>query len=303
MVEEQKQIKSYDGFLLYAKEFIADNPKGEIIITTDVKEYSGLYDEFALKMQTLGYNVFTYDIRAHKESSQGPFGTYQGNFFNDAVRDVLYLNKYLAKKYSLPIINIGVGFGGVIVTRAMQFYHEKCKNIIVGSPFELFNIKNYCLVCLTRLTMVFLNKQSEAKSLNKLIFNKYAKKFEEGAYISTNKIYMDKIKRDKFCNFNLSANILNSIYKGLATTYSKKNLVKIDTQQEFLLTSGEYDIVTDFSKKTTQLASRFKSCKIKYDKIIFKDLRHNLLNESSDTFIEYLQKFIEEDEENKGENI
>lgn len=300
MVEEQKQIKSYDGFLLYAKEFIADDPKGEIIITSDVKEYSGLYDEFAIKMQTLGYNVFTYDIRAHKESSQGPFGTYQGNFFNDAVRDVLYLNKYLAKKYNLPITNIGVGVGGVIVTRAMQFYHEKCNNVIVGSPFELFNIKNFTLTCLTRLTMVFINKQSEAKSLNKLILNKYAKKFEEGAFISTNKNYTQKIKEDKFCNFNLSANILNSIFKGLSVTYHKKNLSKIDHQQRFLITSGEFDAITDFSKKTTQLTGRFKSCKIKCEKIIFKDLRHNLLNECSDTFIEYLEKFIEE---NEGEKI
>ena len=298
MLEEQKQIKSYDGFLLYAKEYIADDPKGVIIITTDVKEHSGLYENFSLKLQGLGFNVFTYDLRAHRESSVAPFGTYQGNFFNDCVRDVLYLNKYLSKKYNLPITNIGVGVGGVIVTRAMQFYHEKCKNVIVGSPYEMFNIVNYTAVCLTRLTMVFINKQSEAKCLNKIIYNKYAKKFEDGAYLSTNKVFIDKVKNDKFCNFNLSANILNSVFKGIATTFTNKNLNKIDREQKFMLASGEYDIVTNFGKKTTELAKKFKNLKINSEKIIFKDLRHNLLNESNDTFIEYLEKFIYE-----GENL
>ena len=140
--------------------------------------------------------------------------------------------------------------------------------------------------------MVFINKQSEAKCLNKIIYNKYAKKFEDGAYLSTNKVFIDKVKNDKFCNFNLSANILNSVFKGIATTFTNKNLNKIDREQKFMLASGEYDIVTNFGKKTTELAKKFKNLKINSEKIIFKDLRHNLLNESNDTFIEYLEKFI-----------
>jgi len=294
-MQEEKYIKSFDGELLYAKEYTCPNPAGLIILTTDVKEYAGLYEDFSLKMLEKNYNVFTYDLRAHKYSAKEPFGTYSGNFFNDCVRDLIYLNKYLSKKYSLPIINVGVGIGGAITTRASAFYHEKCKNVIIGSPFEVTNIKNYSLVALTRLILVFINKQSEAKTLNKLIFNKYAKKFEEGAYISTKKAYIEKIKEDKFCNFNLSANILNSIFKGLAQTYLRKNLVKIDEDESFLIASGEYDAVTNFTKKTHSLYNKFKGLGIKVEKVIFKDLRHNLLNESNDYFIEFLEKFIGED--------
>ncbi len=296
MLEDEKYIKSYDGELIYAKEYCVDNPKGTIILTTDIKEYSLLYSDFAISMQQKGYNVFTYDLRAHKNSAKEPFGTYTNNFFNDCVRDLLYLNKYLSKKYNTETINIGVGIGAVILTRMLQFYHEKSKNILVGSPYSLINFENYILRAITRLTLVFFNKQSEAKLINKYLNWKYQRKFEEGSYISTNKKYIEKIKDDKFCNFNISANILNSIYIGLTKTFTKNNLLKIDKEHKFLLCSGEYDIVTNFGNSSNSLYKKFKQLKINAEKIIFKDLRHNLLNESNDAFIEYLTKFIEKEE-------
>jgi len=302
MREEEKFIKSYDGELVYAKEYVVDNPKGTIIVTTDLKEHASLYENFAKEFTSKGYNVFTYDLRAHKGTAKEPFGTYTNNFFNDCVRDLLYLNKYLAKKYEVKTINVGVGFGSVVIVRMLQFYSENTINCLVGMPFDSLNIKNYFFRIWTRLTMVFVNKNSEAKLLNKSIeyFNK--RKFEDGAYQSTNKDYIEQIKQDKFCNFNLSANILNSIYKGYISSLNTKNLNKIDKNLKFLITSGEYDKITDFSKSTQKFALKLSKTGIKSEKIIFKDLRHNLINESNTAFIEYLEKFIGEHENDNRRN-
>lgn len=296
MREEEKYIKSYDGELIYAKEYTVDNPKFTIILTSDIKEHALLYSDFAKEFQQKGFNVFTYDLRAHKNSAKEPFGTYSNNFYNDAVRDLLYLNKYLSKKYESKIINIGIGFGSSIIMRMLQFHHEDCINILIGMPFDNLNLSNFFYRYITRLTMVFLNKNSEAKTINTMIdyFKKH--KFEDGAFQSTNKEYIDKINQDKFCNFNLSANILNSIYRGQISTFNAKNLSKIDKTQKILLCSGEYDVVTKFGKSTEKIAIKLAKCGINNDKIVFKNLRHNLINESNDAFIKYLENFIGENE-------
>lgn len=302
-MQDEKYIKSFDGELLYAKEYVCENPKGVVILTTDVKEYAGLYEDFAEFLCEHGYNVFTYDLRAHKSSAKDPFGTYSGNFFNDCVRDLVYLNKYLAKKYEISVSNIGVGTGSTILTRAMQFIDIPSINFLVGTNFENLNIKNYILLCLTRLTLVFINKNSEIKWLNKAIIKNIGKKFENGSFESTNKAYIQKIKEDKFCNFNLSANILNSIYKGNIQTFLKKNLKKISNNKKFCIASGEFDVITKFGQKTHKLATKFKKTKINSEHIIFTDKRHNLLNENDNTFAEYVLKILIENEgENENDN-
>lgn len=301
-MQDEKYIKSFDGELLYAKEYVCENPIGVVILTTDVKEYAGLYENFAELLCQNNYNVFTYDLRAHKSSAKDPFGTYAGNFFNDCVRDLIYLNKYLARKYELNISNIGVGIGSTILVRAMQFLDIPSTNFLVGTNFENFNIKNYTLLCLTRLTLVFINKNSEIKWLNKAIVKNNGKKFENGSFESTNKAYIQKIKEDKFCNFNLSANILNSIYKGNIQTFLKKNLKKISSNKSFYIASGEFDVITKFGFKTHKLATKFKKSKINNEHIIFSDKRHNLLNESDNTFAEYVLKILTNMKENEYDN-
>lgn len=296
MREEEKYLKSYDGEHIYAKEYLVDNPKGTIILTTDLKEHALLYENFAKTFASKEFNVFTYDLRAHKSTAKEPFGTYSNNFFNDCVRDLLYLNKYLTKKYNVKTINVGVGFGSTVILRMLEFYHEDTLNCLVGMPFENLNIRNYFYRILTRLTMVFINKNSEAKLINKFIEYSNKRKFEDGAYQSTNKEYIEKINEDKFCNFNLSANILNSIYKGYIDTFSIKNLNKIDKSQKILLTSGEYDKITNFTKDTQKIMYKLAKTGFKSEKIIFKNLRHNLIQESNTVFFEYLEKFIGENE-------
>lgn len=298
MREEEKYIKSYDGELIYAKEYSLDNPKATIILTSDIKEHSLLYENFAKNLLQLGYNVFTYDLRAHKNTAKEIFGTYSNNFFNDCVRDLLYLNKYLSKKYNVKVVNIGVGIGSVIITRMLQFNNENCLNVLIGSPFNKTNFGNIIIRGVTRFKMVFFNKNSEAKLVNKYLNYCNEHKFQNGSFQSTNVEYINRIKNDKFCNFNLSANIINSIYKGISETFSAKNLLKINKQQRILLCSGEYDVITKFSKRTNSLSHKLNKVGLKHHKIVFKNLRHNLINESSNVFEEYLIKFIEENIKN-----
>lgn len=297
MMQDEKFIKSYDGELLYAKEYVTENPKGTIIITHDEKEHSGLYGDFAKDLTNFGYNVFTYDLRAHKNSAKEPFGTYSGNFFNDSVRDLLYLNKYLSKKYNTKIVNIGIGLGGVIITRMLQFNHAETTDILIGTPFSNLNLSNYFYLCWTRLILVFVNKNSQAKTVNKLINNNLTHRFEDKAYQSTNKEYIEKIRNDKFCNFDMSSNMINSIMKGRIQTFSRKNLQKIENCHKILLCSGQYDVVTNFSKSTHKLAIKMAKSNIEIEKIVFKNFRHNLLNESNNTFAQYLKDYLL-----KGEN-
>ena len=62
-----------------------------------------------------------------------------------------------------------MGIGSAIITRMLQFNNENCINILIGMPYSQLNIINYLYRCFTRLTMIFVNKNNEAKTLNKII--------------------------------------------------------------------------------------------------------------------------------------
>lgn len=290
---EEKYIKSYDGELLYAREYICEKPQGVIILTHDLREHSGLYDDFAQKMQA-NFNVFCYDLRAHKNSAKDPFGTYEKDFFKDCLRDLIFINKYLNKKYNLPITNIAVGFGGVILTRALQFINDSSLNVIIGMPYDKLKLHVLTLRFTTKFKIMFFSKSSEAKMTNKYLNHLYSHKFLDKNFQSTNVDYIEKIKADKFCNFNLSANILNSCFRGEYQTDLVKNLSKINKDTKFLFISGEFDTVTKFNDSTKQFINLLYKLGIKnVDNWILKDMRHNVLNETNTNIvIDDLTNFI-----------
>jgi len=297
-MSEEKYIKSYDGELLYAKEYIAENAKATVILTHDMKEHSGLYEQVGEFLSQNNINVFTYDLRSHKNSAKEPFGTYSNDFFNDSLRDLIFINKYLQKKYNLPIINIGVGCGATIIVRCNQFFKDSKASILIGMPYDNLNIKNIFFRTTTKFKIMFINKNSEAKLTNKIINNSLSSKFEDGNFQSTNKNYIEQIKNDKFCDYNVSANILNSLFRGNCKTYLKKNLLKINKDQNILLINGEYDIVTNFNKSTKHFIE--KITKLGYMNInnwTFQDMRHNILNEVNTNIVlkdivDYIFKLI-----------
>ena len=297
-MSEEKYIKSYDGELLYAKEYIAENAKATVILTHDMKEHSGLYEQVGEFLSQNNINVFTYDLRSHKNSAKEPFGTYSNDFFNDSLRDLIFINKYLQKKYNLPIINIGVGCGATLIVRCNQFFKDSKASILIGMPYDNLNIKNIFFRTTTKFKIMFINKNSEAKLTNKIINNSLSSKFEDGNYQSSNKNYIEQIKNDKFCNYNVSANILNSLFRGNCKTYLKKNLLKINKDQNILLINGEYDIVTNFNKSTKHFIE--KITKLGYMNInnwTFQDMRHNILNEVNTNIVlkdivDYIFKLI-----------
>lgn len=297
---EEKYIKSYDGELLYAREYISQTPKAVIILTHDLKEHVNLYEEFATKMQN-NFNVFCYDLRAHRNSAKEPFGTYEKDFFKDCLRDLVFINKYLNKKYNLPIINISMGFGGVILTRALQFTNESSLNILIGMPYDKLKIHSLTLRFTTKFKMMFFNKASEAKLTNKYLNYIYSHKFLDKNFQSTNVDYIEKLKADKFCNFNISANILNSCFRGEYQTHLAKNLSKINKDAKFLLISGEFDTVTKFNDSTKHFMNSLYKLGIKnVDNWVLKDMRHNVLNETnSDIVLEDLTNYILEKIEKK----
>lgn len=290
---EEKYIKSYDGELLYAREYLSAQPKAVIILTHDLKEHSLLYEDFATKMQK-NFNVFCYDLRAHKNSAKDPFGTYQKDFFKDALRDLVFLNKYLSKKYNLPVVNISVGFGGVILTRTLQFNTDSDLNILIGMPYDKLKLQVLSLRFATKFKMMFFNKGSDAKLTNKYLNYLYSHKFLDKNFQSTKVEYIETIKADKFCNFNVSANILNSCFRGEYQTHLAKNLTKINKDTKFLLISGEFDTVTKFNDSTKRFASALHKLGIKnVDNWVLKDMRHNVLNETNtDVVLDDLTNYI-----------
>ena len=101
-----------------------------IIITHGLGEYSKSYTETALKLESLGYNVITYDLRGHGKT-RGKKGYV--NSYNEFLGDLDYLVNYSYTK-TKKVFLIGHSMGGLITNLYTSLNNNVDGVIITASP-------------------------------------------------------------------------------------------------------------------------------------------------------------------------
>lgn len=134
----EKTVQSSDGTDIFVKEFVAESPKAQILVSHGYLEHGLCYQEFAEYLVGEGISVIVYDCRGHGRSGGArgflnDWEKYGADF--EAVRSTLLLTG------EAPVFILGHSNGGLIVLdhhlRAASngSFPKDVKGIILSSPF------------------------------------------------------------------------------------------------------------------------------------------------------------------------
>lgn len=113
-------MRSFDGKELYTYLWDdVDAPRGVVQLCHGMCEHLGRYDDFARYLNKNRFIVFGDDHRSYGKTDNNA-GYCEGEYVGDTVKDLVFINDYLKKKYGLPIVFFGHSYGSVLGQRFVQ---------------------------------------------------------------------------------------------------------------------------------------------------------------------------------------
>lgn len=112
-------LKSTNGLNLFTKNYLIEKPKASILIVHGLHEHCLRYTHVAEALNTIGLNVYTFDLRGHGQS-EGPKVNIKS--VDEYREDVETIYRSISK--NIPFYILGHSMGGLIVTDFL-LYNER----------------------------------------------------------------------------------------------------------------------------------------------------------------------------------
>ena len=290
-----EQIKSFDGTQIHTQFWESKNAKAVIVVIHGMVEYVNRYDYFANACVKQNLSVFGFDLRAHGNNAGSPenVGVYEGDLFEDSVKDVMFFADLMHQKCGLPVIFLGHSYGSFVLQEVVQRYQNYALAIFSGSA----NLKGDASVSMgkivAKITRFFKGKKAPAKMIYKLSFGAYGKNFENKNWLTSDEKIFEKYVQDPFCGNVCCAQFYVSFFTHLSKLYNKNNLAKISKKSPVLITSGEHDPVGGKNHKLVdKLDLLYRGLGLDVSYKIWPKCRHEILNEKNrDEIINYIIDF------------
>lgn len=269
--------------------------RGVIQLVHGMQEHIGRYDEFAQVLANNGYIVVGHDHLGHGDTakSEDDFGYFaKKNGWNHLAEDVHILQNKIAKEYSnLPYIIFGHSMGSLVVRTYLTKYQDNLAGVILSGTSGQ---KGGLLVgqILTRLIMLFRGDRYRSILLEYLITGSFNKKFKpnrtKADWTTRDEEVVDKYQKDPKCGFNFTTNGYLNLLQGSYYLSKQKNINKT-ANVPILLISGDKDPVGGMGKGVIRVMNMLEKAGL--DKVtirLFKDARHELLNETNKGEVYYV---------------
>ena len=272
-------LKSFDGKEIFVREWTeVESPKAIVQIVHGMVEHSARYDAFARFLNEHGYLVVADDHRGHGETDSDTLGFCAGHMFQDTVRDEGEITRYYRAQYpALKYFVLGFSYGSFLT----QSYISKFGDLIDGAVIAGSNYKKDFEVYLGSIVSCLRPQRKPAKLIENLSFGAYAKKFQDGEWLSTDEENNARYHADKYCSFTCSNRFYRDFFKGLKSLYTKKYIAGLKKDLPVLLASGQDDPVGDMGKGVEKLY-KFYTQKAGMQNVeikLFEGSRHEFLNE------------------------
>ncbi len=285
----EKKILSSDRIHnLYGIVLVPDGEiKGLFHVVHGMTEYIRRYEPFMRQIAEQGYIVFGYDHLGHgntvnDDSELGFFAHKNG--WKYLVNDVAVFGSQIKKEYgnNLRYILLGHSMGSFIVRLAAEKFNLQDKLIIMGTggpaPGSTMGIS------LVRRVKKIKGEKYISNVIQNLVFGTYNKRFGyDDPYNWLSNI--DSVRKayagDKYCNFKFTV----SGIEDLLTLHKKCNsftwFSSCVIKKPILLISGADDPVGDYGMGVKKVHDRLKENGADVRLILYKNCRHELLNDIS----------------------
>ena len=287
MVQELSFKNKYNDVLYGHKWLIENNNiplKGNVLIVTGMAEHSLRYDDFALFLNSNGYNVYSLNHYGQGDKN-GELMNPPDDYFFKMIETIKDFNKMLKSlSPSLPLINIAHSMGSFI----MQGYIEKYSNtidkcILIGS-----NGRNSLVKVGYFLSKILINKNNEnkkAKLFHNLSIGAYEKSVKEkktssnNEWLSFNLENVKKYDEDPLSGVKPTNKFYKNFLKGLSSIQKEKNIDNISPSLPILILGGKEDPVGNNGKGLISLTKIYKNHNLNVTLKLYDHMRHEILNE------------------------
>jgi alpha-beta hydrolase superfamily lysophospholipase len=259
---------------------------GVLQIAHGMLEHIDRYDNFAQFMASHGILTAGNDHLGHgasvlTEEDRGFFGEGDGN--KSVIEDMRKLRKILKEEYDeLPYYILGHSMGSFLVRQYISIYDDLDGALIVGTGYQPYvAVKSGLIIC--KLMAVYKGWRFRSKFINTLTIGGNNKHFEptktKSDWLSRDEEVVDAYIKDKRIDFIFTLNAFYNMFKSMLYLYDKDYLDKIPKNLPMILLSGDRDPVGNFGRDVKKLYEGYKTKLTDVTIKLYKDDRHEILNE------------------------
>jgi alpha-beta hydrolase superfamily lysophospholipase len=261
--------------------------KGLLQIAHGMLEHIDRYDNFASFMASKGILVAGNDHLGHglsllSQEDRGYFGQGDGN--KTLIEDMRKLRDILKEEYQdLPFFLLGHSMGSFLVRQYISLYDDLEGALIVGTGHKPFiAVKSGLIMC--KLMAAFKGWRYRSRFINKLTIggnNKYFKPARtKSDWLTKDEKIVDAYIKDERIDFIFTLNAFYYMFKGMLYLYDKDYMDKIPRNLPMIFLSGDKDPVGNFGRDVRRLYDLHKIKMTDVTCKLYKDDRHEILNES-----------------------
>lgn len=291
------RFKSFDGKELYVHQWLdVKEPRGFVQIVHGMAEHGARYGDFAKFLNSRGFLVIADDHRGHGLTDRDSLGYCAGDMFGDILRDQAALTDHYRAKYpGVPYFIFGFSFGSFITQAYISRYGDKVDGAIIGGSSHKKDFDVYLGTVVSHL----IPERRPATLIERLSFGAYAKKFDDGKWVSADPENNAAYDADPFCGYTCSARFYRDFFRGLRGLYTRSYIAGLPRDLPVLLASGAQDPVGDMGRGVRKLYSFYtgKAGMKNVSMVLFEGSRHEFLNERQDrdrkwgAVLEFLERY------------
>lgn len=304
---------SFDGKIINVYEWAdVEEPKGVVQIVHGMTEHALRYEQFAKKLNSLGYVVVADDHRGHGKTDRPTLGYCQGNMFADTLKDEGAITDYFKAKYAgLKYLVFGFSYGSFITQAYLAKFGRNIDAAIIGGSNYKKDFEVYLGSFVAAVGAAFCGERAPAKLIERLSFGAYSKHFEDGEWLSADQGNNEMYHGDELCGFTCSFRFYADFFKGLRSLYTNSYIKALPQGLPVLLVSGEDDPVGEMGKGVKKLYRFYteKAGMKNVELVLFPHSRHEFLNEKQDreekwgAVIGFIQKHLTAPERTEEEPV
>ncbi len=287
-------LKSFDGLTLRCYLYEPEaKPKAAVLVVHGMQEHAFRYNDFCEFLVSKGYSVLAPDLRGHGHTAESMelLGYSKGDIFAESVEDLKVLVAWLKKSYSVPVFVFSHSYGSMLTQKLMQVSDIPQKYVLCGTA----NGEATLMKLANKLAKKFAagRENEKATRVEKLSLMAYRKRFKNGNWLTRDDKVFEEYENDELCGKSFPYSFYVSLFSNLRDCNS--GIDQIPDDKQIFLIAGMKDPVSQNGKQVKQLFKAYSKHGKSVQMMLFKDCRHELLNELNKKDIyNYILAFFEE---------
>lgn len=258
--------------------------RGVVQLIHGMQEYGARYAPFAEYLVSLGYIVCADDHLGHGQSvnSDDDLGYFaKKDAVEVIIADLRSLYKIVKEEQpDIPFYILGHSMGSFFCRAYIARYGSDYDGaIIMGSGFKGRALLNFALF-FVRLDALFRGWRHRSKTIEKLAFGSYGKKFSSKlGWLSKDENNVKAYVSDPLCGVPFTNNAYLGLFSVIKLACAKKTILSTPDSLPIFIVSGDDDPVGDYAKGVNKLYNKLKKAKKNVKIKLYMGYRHEILND------------------------